>query len=276
MINCGHSRYMFVPGLSKKREMDFTKKENDEAYVEKQRQRQYERAIRNKKREIAMLKQTGAEPTYIKIKQNSLSNTKKEYLSFLDKTGRTRITANEWIGSTELSPKVKEKSTKTYQNWKNKKEKKENLLKEAKKVYNNVTDEVALNGYKQLLLRNNKIKENPNLIKINEDKQLKHNINSEKYIQGKSYFNIDIKEEQKLVNEYATKGYTPLTIKGNIQNKEICSTNKVIGAYINKNYNVEEETNSFVIHYSEKNGVHIVPASNNAQFKNIRGDDNDK
>lgn len=275
-INCRHSRYMFVPGLSKKREMDFTKKENDKIYAESQRQRQYERTIRNKKREIAMLKQTGAEPTYIKIKQNSLSNTRKEYLSFLDKTGRTRITANEWIGSTELSPKVKEKSTKTYQNWKNKKEKKENLLKEAKKVYNNVTDEVALNGYKQLLLRNNKIKKNPNLIKINEDKQLKHNINSEKYVQGKSYFNIDIKEEQKLVNEYATKGYTPLTIKGNIQNKEICSTNKVIGVYINKNYNVEEETNSFVIHYSEKNGVHIVPASNNAQFKNIRGDDNDK
>lgn len=275
-INCGHSRYMFVPGLSKKREMDFTKKENDEAYVEKQRQRQYERAIRNKKREIAMLKQTGAEPSYIKRKQNSLSNTRKEYLEFLNKTGRTRITSNEWIGSTSLSPKAKEKSNKSYQNWKNKKEKKENLLKEAKKVYNNVTDEVALNGYKQLLLRNNKIKENPNLIKINEDKQLKHNINSEKYVQGKSYFNIDIKEEQKLVNEYATKGYTALTIKGNIQNKEICSTNKVIGVYINKNYNVEEETNSFVIHYSEKNGVHIVPASNNAQFKNIRGDDNDK
>ena len=98
-INCGHSRYMFVPGLSKKREMDFTKKENDEAYVEKQRQRQYERTIRNKKREIAMLKQTGAEPSYIKRKQNSLTNTRKEYLSFLDKTGRTRITANEWIGS---------------------------------------------------------------------------------------------------------------------------------------------------------------------------------
>ena len=101
-INCRHSRYMFVPGLSKKREMDFTKKENDEAYIENQRQRQYERTIRNKKREIAMLKQTGAEPSYIKRKQNSLSNTRKEYLSFLDKTGRTRITANEWIGSTSF------------------------------------------------------------------------------------------------------------------------------------------------------------------------------
>ena len=101
-INCGHSRYMFVPGLSKKREMDFTKAENDEAYIEKQRQRQYERTIRNKKREIAMLKQTGAEPSYIKRKQNSLSDTRKEYLEFLDKTGRTRITANEWIGSASL------------------------------------------------------------------------------------------------------------------------------------------------------------------------------
>ena len=108
-INCGHSRYMFVPGLSKKREMDFTKKENDEAYIEKQRQRQYERTIRNKKREIAMLKQTGAEPSYIKRKQNSLSNIRKEYLEFLDKTGRTRITANEWIGSTKLKLKSETK-----------------------------------------------------------------------------------------------------------------------------------------------------------------------
>ena len=105
-INCRHSRYMFVPGLSKKREMDFTKAENDEIYIESQKQRLYERTIRNKKREIAMLKQTGAEPSYVKRKQNSLSNTRKEYLEFLDKNGRTRITANEWIESTSLSPKV--------------------------------------------------------------------------------------------------------------------------------------------------------------------------
>ena len=109
MINCGHSRYMFVPGLSKKRDIDFTKKENDETYIEKQQQRLYERTIRNKKREIAMLKQTGAEDSYIRRKQNSLSDTRKEYLDFLDKTGRTRITANEWIGSTTLSQTVSNK-----------------------------------------------------------------------------------------------------------------------------------------------------------------------
>lgn len=56
--------------------------------------------------------------------QLSLSNTRKEYLEFLDKTGRTRITANEWIGSASLSPKAKEKATKSYQNWKKQEEKK--------------------------------------------------------------------------------------------------------------------------------------------------------
>ena len=125
---------MFVPGISKQRETDFTKEENDQAYKEKQRQRKYERTIRNKKREIAMLKQTGAEGNYIRIKQNSLSNTRKEYLDFLDKTGRTRITANEWIGSTTLSPKAKEKSVNSYQNWQKKDDKRkqqEELVKKS-------------------------------------------------------------------------------------------------------------------------------------------------
>ena len=102
-INCGHSRHAFVPGMSIHREQQFTKAENDEAYIEKQQQRYYERQIRNKKREIAMLKETGAEKDYIKTKQNQLSNYRNEYLDFLDKTGRTRITANEWIGTTKKS-----------------------------------------------------------------------------------------------------------------------------------------------------------------------------
>ena len=66
-----------------------------------------------------MLKQTGAEPSYIKRKQNSLSNTRKEYLEFLDKTGRTRITANEWIGSTSSSQKSKVIKKKTIKQNKN-------------------------------------------------------------------------------------------------------------------------------------------------------------
>ncbi len=104
-INCGHSRYAFVPGLSIHREKEFTKKENDEAYMEKQQQRLYERTIRNKKREIEMLKQTNAESEYIRKKTSQLSDYRKEYLEFLDKAGRTRISANEWIGSNKIVSK---------------------------------------------------------------------------------------------------------------------------------------------------------------------------
>lgn len=145
-INCGHSRYMFVPRLSKKREMDFTKKENDEAYIEKQRQRQYERTIRNKKREIAMLKQTGAEPSYIKRKQNSLSNTRKEYLEFLNKTGRTRITSNEWIGSASITKGLSSSNKKiTLSN-----HKKPKILENLSKV-NSTTIDKTLKKYENII-----------------------------------------------------------------------------------------------------------------------------
>jgi len=101
-INCGHSRYAFVPGLSIYRSEPIDKEENDKAYKEKQQQRLYERNIRNKKREIEMLKVTGADESYIKQRRRQLSNYRQEYLEFLDDTGRTRISANEWIGVTKL------------------------------------------------------------------------------------------------------------------------------------------------------------------------------
>lgn len=145
-INCGHSKYMFVPGLSKKRDMDFTKAENDGTYIEKQRQRQYERAIRNKKREIAMLKQTGAEPSYIKRKQNSLSNTRKEYLEFLNKTGRTRITSNEWIGSASITKGLSSSNKKiTLSN-----HKKPKILENLSKV-NSTTIDKTLKKYENII-----------------------------------------------------------------------------------------------------------------------------
>ena len=152
-INCRHSGHMFIPGISVKREMDFTKAENDETYIESQKQRLYERTIRNKKREIAMLKQTGAEPSYIKRKQNSLSNTRKEYLVFLNKTGRTRITANEWIGSSTISPKNSTKIITPYQS----KKKKNGSNQLTKQDIGFIKDWVSSDSYKiNDLLRNNR------------------------------------------------------------------------------------------------------------------------
>ena len=152
-INCRHSGHMFIPGISVKREMDFTKAENDETYIESQKQRLYERTIRNKKRDIAMLKQTGAEPSYIRRKQNSLSNTRKEYLEFLDKTGRTRITANEWIGSSTISPKNSTKIITPYQS----KKKKNGSNQLTKQDIGFIKDWVSSDSYKiNDLLRNNR------------------------------------------------------------------------------------------------------------------------
>lgn len=102
-INCGHSRYAFVPGVSIFRSEPIPKRENDKIYKEKQQQRLYERTIRNKKREIEMLKATGAGENYIRQRRRQLSDYRKQYLDFLDNTGRTRITANEWIGNESLN-----------------------------------------------------------------------------------------------------------------------------------------------------------------------------
>lgn len=101
-INCGHSRFAFVPGVSVYRSEAIDQEENDAFYKETQKQRQYERSIRNQKREISMLKTTGADEDYIRLKQNNLSDIRSEYLNFLDQTGLTRVTTNEWIGSTAL------------------------------------------------------------------------------------------------------------------------------------------------------------------------------
>ena len=172
-INCGHSRYMFVPSLSIKRDVDFTKKENDDAYIEKQQQRLYERTIRNKKREIAMLKETGAEQDYISSKTRQLRDYNKEYLSFLDKTGRTRISDNEWIGDSKLSSKNTVKTTKSYKNWKikdDKKKKQEELIKNSIVGKFNITkyDSSMVTTTKDVVLlpdRLEHIKKHPEILK---------------------------------------------------------------------------------------------------------------
>ncbi len=113
-INCGHTRYAFVPNLSIYREPEFTKAENDADYLEKQQQRLYERSIRKKKREIQMLEEIKADKDYIKKKNDQLRDYRKEYTGFLNKTGRTRISSNEWVGTLkskqkQIKPKIENK-----------------------------------------------------------------------------------------------------------------------------------------------------------------------
>lgn len=53
--NCRHNFYPFFEGLSKPVGVPFTKEENDKVYRDTQKQRAYERAIRQSKRELAAL-----------------------------------------------------------------------------------------------------------------------------------------------------------------------------------------------------------------------------
>ena len=49
-----------------------------------------------------MLKVTGADERYIKQRRRQLSDYRKQYLEFLDNTDRTRISANEWVGTLNI------------------------------------------------------------------------------------------------------------------------------------------------------------------------------
>lgn len=89
-INCGHSRYAFIPNLSIHREKQLDKEENDELYKITQQQRLYERTIRNKTREINLLNTIGAEKTYINNKKEQLKSYKQHFNEFIEEKGLTK------------------------------------------------------------------------------------------------------------------------------------------------------------------------------------------
>lgn len=117
-INCRHSRYIFIPGISYHRKSTISKTENDKEYKERQKQKYYERTIRNKKRNIEELKRINADDNFIKQKENNLKNFSKNYNLFLKETDRKRNYNNEQIiDKSFISKKQKEKLTKQYQNF---------------------------------------------------------------------------------------------------------------------------------------------------------------
>lgn len=147
-----------------------------------------------------------------------------------------------------------------------------NIEKRVQKVYNtgNLYKDTSL--YIQARKRQEKIKNGEIDLTIKKDKQLQHIKNSEKYIVDKSYFNdkySNIDKLQELVNEYAGKGRIIASKKGELVNKEIITINENVGKYILKDNDeiiMNEDTNSFTIHYS-KNGVHITPSRKRSDKK---------
>lgn len=216
-------------------------------YEGTQLQRSLERRIRGQKDIQILAKASGNEELAMEsqYKLNQLTQKYKELSdvsSLPTKKDRLKISGYRKISTKPLEEKI-------------------SLL------YNKGTAEENANLYFRAKNRQQKILNGNYNLNIRVGKQEQHNINSSSYIEGKSYFTLSLKEEQELVNKYAGRGYIPATENLELSNKEICTTNKIIGKYINKHFGTERDTNSFIIHYSKK-GVHIVPADYREVDKN--------
>jgi hypothetical protein len=98
-INCGHSRWAFVPGVSTQatKNEDINKAENEQKYQEREQQRYIERNIRNSKREALMLEKSGAPKADVNAAKANTREWQSRAKEFVDKTNGTRYYERERI-----------------------------------------------------------------------------------------------------------------------------------------------------------------------------------
>ena len=94
-INCGHYPMPFIPGLSKARQPEQNEEENKKAYEESQQQRAFERDLRDKKRDLDVLKAQGAPEDEIKAQRAKVSEARDNLDQFCADTGRSRRSGRE-------------------------------------------------------------------------------------------------------------------------------------------------------------------------------------
>lgn len=95
-INCGHYPIVFIPGVSTITGTVQEKSENDKAYELSQQQRALERAMRNEKRDLAILKIQGADEDAIKAQKQRVQRASNKIRDFCEETGRTRQRNREY------------------------------------------------------------------------------------------------------------------------------------------------------------------------------------
>ena len=89
-VNCGHYPIPFIPGFSRIREARQDAEENEQAYQESQRQRYLERRLRERKRDLEVLKAQGADEADIKAQRAKVREASGDIKAFCEQTGRTR------------------------------------------------------------------------------------------------------------------------------------------------------------------------------------------
>lgn len=101
-INCGHHPIPMIPGFSYPQDKpEQTKAENDKEYKESQVQRQYERDIREAKRDLEMAKATGDEEAVKKAKEK-VAQEQAKMRAYVAETDRPRRYDREQIAGAAI------------------------------------------------------------------------------------------------------------------------------------------------------------------------------
>lgn len=111
------------------------------------------------------------------------------------------------------------------------------------------------------VLLNKAIQEGRQPIQVEADKQGKHFIGHNNYIEGRSYFaqGTTVEQIQKAVKKYAGTGSIEMGKKnGKPSNKEVVHIPELTGFYVDQFDGKIYQTHTFKIHYA-KHGVHVVP-----------------
>ena len=259
--NCRHNWYPFFEGVS---ERNWTKEMLDDIdpepfefegkeytfYEATQKQRQIERTIRKYKHRVMMYDKVGDKESKL-IAQVRLQRQRQLYKDF-NKAGKLRPT------SVNTHVYGYNKSKASQEVWATKK-----AQKKANEIYNLGSDKLNLDIYLKDEKLRKAIRSDYNLT-INPGRQDKHiqgtnNYNQElKQGRYKSYLLKDV-DPQDLINKYAGTGIFQRSRKGKWKNKELISGDEFIGVNIDNITNELKYTNKFYIHYSKKEGTHIVP-----------------
>lgn len=245
-VNCRHTFYPFLEGVSEQSYKHYNLNENKEEYERNQKQRLLERKIRIEKQKIIVAEENGdqlmLEKASVKLKER-----RKDLKDFLEKNNLIRDTSREF--SLGFGRSTSQRAAAISRNVENK----------ANKVYNLGSTENNVKAYIKDAPLKAKLSTEYDLGKYKESKWEEHNPKSPKYIDGKSQITVSREEAEQLIKKYAGTGALLRNKKtGAWEHKELIHSDKIIG----KVYGTEEKwvnTKTFTIHYS-KNGVHIVPS----------------
>lgn len=134
-----------------------------------------------------------------------------------------------------------------------------NVENKANMMYNLGSTEENVKEYFRDAPIREKIKTDFDLDKYYEAKWDKHDPNNKKFDGESSQITITKKETVDLIKRYAGTGTIERTNSGSWRNQETIYSDTVVGKVLSLD-GKWVDTKIFKIHYSEKNGVHLVPS----------------